>query len=161
MRRVLIAVTLLMVAACSSATKRSSPAASPVPGRPQGGAEVKAAGGALTAKSAVESFLTAVKNQDLQAMSMIWGNEKGLARDQFSREELEKRLVIMQCSLNHDTWSYASGLDGTTHPNEQDLRIELKLKDLKAQTMVTAVRGPSARWYVKNIDLTKLGDFCR
>ena len=161
MRRVLIAVTLLVVAACSSATKRSSPTSSPAPGRAEGAADVKAAGGALTAKSAVEGFLTAVKNQDLQAMSMIWGNERGLAREQFSREELEKRLVIMQCSLNHDTWSYASGLDGTTRANEQDLRIELKLKNLKEQTMVTTVRGPGARWYVKNIDLTKLGDFCR
>ena len=162
MRRVLIAMTLVATTACTStATKSSGTAGAPVSRAPAGSANLNAAGGAMSPKAAVEGFLLAVKNQDLQAMSMIWGNEKGLARDQFSREELEKRLVIMQCNLNHDSWSYAMGLDGTTRAGEQDLRIELRQKNLKEQTMVTTIRGPGARWYVKNVDLTKLGPFCR
>ena len=78
-----------------------------------------------------------------------------------TRDELEKRLVIMQCNLNHDSWTYATGLDGTTRAGEQDIRIELRQKNLKEQTMVTTVRGPTGRWYVKNVNLTKLGPFCR
>lgn len=160
MRRVLIAIALVAATACTSTSKSSAPAGG-TGNEPATSGNVNAAGGAASPKAAVESFLTAVKNQDLQAMSMIWGNEKGLARDQFSREELEKRLVIMQCSLNHDSWSYAMGLDGTTRAGEQDLRIELRQKNLKEQTIVTAIRGPAGRWYVKNVDLGKLAPFCR
>ncbi|MEO7996308.1 MAG: hypothetical protein ABI852_02625 [Gemmatimonadaceae bacterium] len=161
MRKVLIAVAMVAATACSSSSKSSAPAGAPASNAPAGSANLNAAGGALAPKAAVENFLAAVKNQDLQAMSMIWGNEKGLARDQFSRDELEKRLVIMQCNLNHDSWTYATGLDGTTRAGEQDLRIELRQKNLREQTMVTTVRGPTGRWYVKNVDLTKLGPFCR
>ena len=50
------------------------------------------------------AFSRQSRNRICRRMSMIWGTEKGLARDQMSREELEKRLVIMQCSLNHDSW---------------------------------------------------------
>ena len=92
---------------------------------------------------------------------MLWGTEKGLARDQMSRDELEKRLVIMQCSLNHDSWKVVSGLDGTTRVNEQDFRVELQQKNLKEQTIVTAVKGVSGRWYVMNAEITKLTSFCR
>ena len=159
MRKVLIAIALVAATACTSASKSNAPAGATR--SPAGNADLNAAGGTLTPKAAVEGFLTAVKNQDLQAMSMIWGNEKGLARDQFSRDELEKRLVIMQCNLNHDSWSYAVGLDGTTRAGEQDFRVELRQKNLREQTMVTTVRGPGARWYVKNVDLTKMGSFCR
>lgn len=159
MRRVLIAIALVAATACTS-SKSGAPAGA-TRNAPAGNADLNAAGGAMSPKAAIEGFLSAVKSQDLQAMSMIWGNEKGLARDQFSRDELEKRLVIMQCNLSHDGWSYASGLDGTTRAGEQDLRIELRQKNLKEQTMVTTVRGPTGRWYVKNVDLSKLGQFCR
>ena len=94
-------------------------------------------------------------------MSMIWGTEKGLARDQMSRDDLEKRLVIMQCSLNHDSWKYVSGLDGTTRVREQDFRVELQQKNLREQLVVTTVQGVSGRWYVMNADITKLTNFCR
>ena len=157
MRKVLLAVVLVLTGACSSASKSGPPPGAALPA-PSGAVN---AAGAASAKAAVESFLTAVKNQDLQAMSMIWGTENGLAREQMSRDDLEKRLVIMQCHLNHDSWSYASGLDGTTRIGEQDLRIELRQKNLKEQTIVTAVRGKSGRWFVKNIDVSKLDGFCR
>lgn len=151
MRGTLIALGLLFIAGCSPPSTRGAPA---------GSANTSVAAGARTSKTAVEGFLAAVKNQDLQAMSMIWGTEKGLARDQMSRDELEKRLVIMQCNLTHDSWKYATGLDGTTRAGEEDLRIELRQKNLKAQTVVTTVQGPGARWFVKNVDLTRLSDFC-
>lgn len=161
MRKILSTVVLVLAGACSSASKSAPP-----PGSAPGAANPapvgsSAAGGAGSARGALEAFLGAVKSQDLQAMSMIWGTENGLARDQMSRDELEKRLVVMQCNLNHDSWAYATGLDGTQRPNEQDLRVELKQKNLKAQTIVTTVRGKGGRWYVKNIDLAKLSGFCR
>ncbi len=160
MRRILIAVALLGIGACTSTSGSKMPAGAVIAAPGASGA-VNAAGGTDSPKAAVEGFLAAVKKQDLQAMSMIWGTEKGLARDQMSRDQLEKRLVIMQCSLNHDSWKIVSGVDGTTRINEQDFRVELQQKNLKEQTIVTAVKGVSGRWYVQNVDLTKLSSFCR
>jgi len=157
MRKVLLTVVLVVTGACSSASKSAPPRGAALPAA-SGSANST---GSASAKAAVETFLAAVKAQDLQAMSMIWGTEAGLAREQMSRDELEKRLVIMQCNLNHDSWSYAMGVDGTTRSGEEDLRIELRQKNLKEQTIVTAVRGKNGRWFVKNIDLSKLNQFCR
>ncbi len=51
--------------------------------------------GAASPREAVQSFLAAVKSQDLQAMSVIWGTSKGPARDQVDRAQLERRELIM------------------------------------------------------------------
>ncbi len=160
MRRILIAMVLMTLGACTSTSSGRTPpgAVLTAPGASGG---INAAGGASSPKAALEGFFTAVKKQDLQAMSMIWGTEKGLARDQMSRDDLEKRLVIMQCSLNHDSWKYVSGLDGTTRVREQDFRVELQQKNLREQLVVTTVQGVSGRWYVMNADITKLTNFCR
>lgn len=159
MRRILIAVALLGASACTSTSSSKAPPGavigSPVPGK------INVAGGTDSPRAAVDGFLAAVKKQDLQGMSMLWGTEKGLARDQMARDELEKRLVIMQCSLNHDSWKIVSGLDGISRVGEQDFRVELQQKNLKEQTIVTAVKGVSGRWYVKNAEITKLTAFCR
>jgi hypothetical protein len=109
----------------------------------------------------VEGFLAAVKSQDLQGMSAYWGSEQGLAREQMPREELEKRLVIMQCSLSHDAWQYTSNGNRLMNSREQDIGVELRQKNLKAETSVTTVKGPADRWFVKNVDLLPVGQFCR
>src|SRR5437870_2391707 len=101
MRRLLIAVALVSLGACVSSRPSSG-------SRPGGASSPASAIGANTPKGAVEGFLNAVKNQDLQGMSAYWGTEKGLAREQMSRDDLEKRLVIMQCTLMHDAWTYTN-----------------------------------------------------
>ena len=58
--------------------------------------------GAPAPRTALEQFLAAVRAQDLQAMSIIWGSEKGPARDLIERRELEKRELVMQCMLSDD-----------------------------------------------------------
>ncbi|MDQ6612318.1 MAG: hypothetical protein M3Y64_07790, partial [Gemmatimonadota bacterium] len=153
MRKILIAVAVLLVAACSS---------NPRPGTTvshQSG--TGATSGAPTAKAAVEAFMAAVKGQDLQRMSMLWGTEKGLARDQMSRDDLEKRLVVMQCTMTHDSWMFTGKPTLLRSSYEQDFEIELHQKNFKAQTTVTTVKGAGERWYVKNVDLVPLNQFCR
>ncbi len=155
MRKILIAGSLLMVAACTSNPR---PTTSSSGGRQSG---ATAASGAPTAKAAVEGFMSAVKGQDLQRMSILWGTEKGLAREQMSRDDLEKRLVVMQCTMTHDSWSFTGKPALLRSSFEEDFQIELHQKNLRAQTTVTTVRGAGDRWYVKNIDLLPLNQFCR
>ena len=46
--------------------------------------------------------LAAATLQDIQAISAVWGDEKGMTRDRIARDELEKRTLIMICVLGHE-----------------------------------------------------------
>lgn len=116
--------------------------------------------GAATGRAAVEGFLAAVKAQDLQGMSALWGNAKGLARDQLKREELEKRLIIMQCLMQHDKAVFSEERPRLQTGGRQEFVITLTKGTLSANTTIITIPGPGGRWLVEDVDVTKLRDFC-
>ncbi|WP_396218908.1 hypothetical protein [Gemmatimonas sp.] len=117
--------------------------------------------GAATGKSAVEGFLKAVKAQDLQTMSALWGTSKGAARDQMKREDLEKRLIIMQCTLTHDKWVFLEDRPRLQTGGRQEFQLELSQAQRSAKTSILTVSGPGNRWFVEDINLLPLKEFCR
>lgn len=94
-------------------------------------------------------------------MSGQWGNAKGLARDQFKRDELEKRLIVMQCLMQHDSYTYPEERARLVTGGRQEYLVELTRGNIKARTTFTTVTGPNGRWLVEDVDVTKLKDFCR
>lgn len=116
--------------------------------------------GAASGRGAVEAFLAAVKAQDLQSMSGLWGNAKGLARDQLKREELEKRLIIMQCLMQHDKAVFAEERPRLQTGGRQEFLMTLTKGKDSANTAIMTVAGPGGRWLVEDVDVTKLRDFC-
>jgi hypothetical protein len=117
--------------------------------------------GAVTGKAAVEGFLKAVKAQDLQTMSAVWGTTKGAARDQMKREDLEKRLIIMQCTLTHDRWTFLEDRPRLQTGGRQEFQIEMFQGQRSAKTSILTVSGPGNRWFVEDINLLPLKEFCR
>ena len=117
--------------------------------------------GAATPKAAVEGFLRAAKAQDLQTMSAIWGTAKGAARDQMKRDDLEKRLIIMQCTLTHDKWIYLEDRPRLQTGGRQAFQVELTQGQRSAKTSILTVSGPGGRWFLEDIDLLPLKEFCR
>lgn len=114
--------------------------------------------GAADPAGAVRAFLGAVKKQDLQAMSTLWGGPEGLARDQLARPELEKRELIMMCYLKHDRYDI---LGDAPDPNGgRVIAVKLALGQLSQSTNFQVVRGPQDRWYVKSFDIQQLQQFC-
>jgi hypothetical protein len=138
-----LVLALLVFAACrTSATPKG-----PMPGAP-------------APRAAVESFLSAVRAQDLQAMSAVWGSTKGPARDIIDdRAELEKRELVMQCYLNHDRFRILGDVPGDN--GGRVFRVELTKGNLTRATTFTTVPGPSERWYVLEADLNPVKDLCR
>ena len=118
-------------------------------------------GDAASGMAAIDRFLGGVKAQDLQAMSAVWGNAKGLARDQMKRDELEKRLVIMQCLLQHDRYVVAPDRARLAVGGRQEIQIDLTRGSLTARTKFVTLQGSDGRWVVEDIDLLPLKDFCR
>jgi hypothetical protein len=120
-----------------------------------GGSELT---GAPAARRAVEEFLVAVKAQDLQAMAVEWGTDKGPARDQLDRSELEKRLIIIQTCYEHDRFQVLDETPGQT--GERLVRVEITRGTRSKRPSFTTVQGPGGRWYVKDADFVTMQEMC-
>jgi len=126
-----------------------------------GGGAKPAAGvvGAVGPRQAAEQFLASIRAEDVQATSIIWGSTKGPARSLIKdRSELEKRILVMQCNLNHDSFRILSDLPGDAL--KRNLKLELRRGQLTAQTTMVATQGPNQRWFIENTDLAPLRGFC-
>lgn len=117
--------------------------------------------GATTSRGAVESFLASVRTQDLRGMSAVWGNEKGPTAGRIGREELEKRLIVIQCMLGHEKWQFTEDRARLVTGGRQEHMVELQQKQATAVTKMTTVSNPAGRWFVEDIDLGPMKDFCR
>ncbi|MGH7663058.1 MAG: hypothetical protein ACRENI_01985 [Gemmatimonadaceae bacterium] len=115
--------------------------------------------GAPTPRAAVERFLAAVRAQDLQAMSVIWGTRDGPARDEFERSQLEKRELIMMCFFDHESYRIVTEAPGQA--GSRVLQVELTKGPYRVATNFYAVPGPSDRWYVENADLEPVEALCK
>ena len=148
MKKLIMAAVLL--AACrTSQPVVASTSTAPATGNATGGAD---------AQGAVRAFMAAAKQQDLQALGGVWGNASGPARDAISREELEKRELIMMKCLRHDRYDIAG--DAPNPGGSRAMVVNLTYKDLSRSTNFVVVRGPSNRWYVEKFDLDPLQGIC-
>lgn len=148
MKKLLLAILLVGAATFASACASAPPAPSGVDMTP----------GAKTSVAAVERFFAAVHAQDLQAMSQVWGTSKGAARDNLERSELEKREVILQCYFNYDTFRVLS--ESPTSEMRRMVRVELERGGRTRSPVIYTVLGPNGRWYVENLDIAAVKDFC-
>jgi hypothetical protein len=142
----LVVGLLLAAAACRSPAGRGGDASAALTGAP-------------APRAAVERFMAAVSAQDLQALSTVWGNKDGPARDAMSRDELEKRELLMMCYLTHDRFRIVGEEPGMG--GRLGLRVEVTRGNLTRETSFLTVRGPAGRWYVENADLTNMQAFCQ
>jgi hypothetical protein len=114
--------------------------------------------GALTPQLAVDQFLKGANAKDIQAMGIVFGTKDGPARETMDRTELEKRLIILACYFNNDsnrTIGEERGVQG-----HRELRVELKKGNMTRVTTFYTIQGPGQRWYVDNIDIAAVRDFC-
>lgn len=114
--------------------------------------------GAVSPSLAVAQFLKGAKETDIQAMSNVFGTKAGPARETMDRTELEKRQVILACFFTHDSYRIlgdAAGVGG-----QRDVRVELKKGNVTRQPTFYVVQGPGQRWYVTNMEIAAVRDFC-
>ena len=61
-----------------------------------------------TATAAVENFMRAVNDSNLDAMASLWGTAKGPAAKTKQPPDYERRIVVMQSYLAHDDYRVQS-----------------------------------------------------
>ena len=165
MKRTLLAFFLLTACSKAATTTTTStgpvgaPAPAPGPATSTPPRSNDQATGAATARLAVEGFLNAVRAQDIQAMSGIFGTSRGPARDNMNREELEKRLIILQCYFNHDKFRILGESPG--EGGHRVVATELTRGTNQRTPRFYAIVGPQNRYYIDNMEIAAVRDFCR
>jgi hypothetical protein len=156
-------LALLLLAACTpkvATTTRTGPVE---PSRPSTATNqprpANIMPGAESARTAVEQFLTAVHAQDIQAMGVLFGTTRGPSRDNMDREELEKRLVILQCYFDHDKFRILGETVGDA--GHRIVTAELTRGANTRTPRFYTITGPGGRWYVDNMEIAAVRDFCR
>lgn len=117
--------------------------------------------GASTPKGAVEMMLTAAKMQDIQALSAVWGDEKGMTRDRVDRNELETRSIDLICLLKHDSEKVGEPMQASG--SRFIIPTELVQGTNSASTNFTVARSSAGRWLVTTFDVVSLQNkgFCK
>jgi hypothetical protein len=148
-----LSIALVLVAACHNAAATPSPSV-----RPAGAPVGSVSGGATSARAAVATFLAAARNEDLQAMAMVWGTATGPARNTIPREELEKRELIMMCFLRHDRYQLVADAGSTA--DQRRIEVEMEQGMVIRTTAFIVVPASDGRWYVQSFDMEAVRDFC-
>jgi len=151
-KKLLLAVLVLSACSHSTTTTTTGPGAPRTTTGPQ-------IPGAPSPRLAVEEFLTAVRGQDLQAMSAVFGTSHGPSRDNMDREQLEKRLIILQCYFMHDKYRILS--EGPGESSHRVFTVELTRGRLTRTPHFYTIQGPSNRWFVDNMEIAAVKEFCR
>jgi len=111
------------------------------------------------ARPALDAFLSAIRSKDLQALGANWGDKDGAIRDskRISRDELEKRELLLMCYFNHD--SYAVLNDEAAAGGERKMTVRLTKGTLNRTTDFLLASGPD-RWYVRSGNVEPVRDLC-
>jgi len=152
-------LALFILTACARAGTSTTTTTGPVGSAPVSPSTPSNATGAATPRAAVEQFLNAVRAQDIQAMSVLFGTTKGPARDNINRDELERRLIILQCYFSHEKFRILRESPGDN--NHRVFLVELtRGTNLRTPNFYT-IAGPGGRFYVDNMEIAAVRDFCR
>lgn len=112
-----------------------------------------------TPDATVTSFLRAVKDSNLTAMSQLWGTAEGSASETKKPDQWERRVELMQIYLNHDAARVvASGPETGGGVNRHTVTVELARAGCIRQVPFTVVRRNRGGWLVNEIELTAAGN---
>ncbi len=159
MKKTFLLALCLFAAACTRAATTTTTTTGPVGAQPPPSTSTSQLTGAPTARSAVEAFLNAVRAQDIQAMSVIFGTSRGPSRDNMNRDELEKRLIILQCYFMHDKFRIVG--ESLGEGGHRVIATELTRGTNTRTPRFYTIAGPGGRFYVDNMEIVAVRDFCR
>ncbi|UCG86443.1 MAG: hypothetical protein JSW71_21505 [Gemmatimonadota bacterium] len=114
-------------------------------------------------EAAVISFLSAVRAQDMNQMSDLWGSSAGPASERMDSQTLEQRLTVMRIYLEHEEY--------TIVPRPADMLVEVQAGEQAVFVRLTrkgctpvvpfTVAPYRGGWLIRNIDLEKAGNPAR
>ena len=131
--------TALVVAACGKSSAPVQPAKS--------------------AAAAVQGFMQAVADSNLDKMAGLWGTANGSAAKTKQPQDYEKRIAIMQAFLRNDSYRLTS--DVAEPDGRRALQVQLRREACTWNVPFVAVQTGAGDWLVNQVDLTKAGNPAR
>lgn len=139
-QRVLTLVATVLIAACSGAATSSAQTVSP-----QAGSE-----------AAVQGFLRAVADSNLDKMAELWGTSKGPAGTTRQPSDYERRILVMQAYLHGAEYRIISNARDGSSDDRRVLQVEMSRRGCDKIVPFTTTRSRKG-WVVSAIDLDMLG----
>ncbi len=102
-------------------------------------------------ETTVEAFLTAVNDNDLDRMALLWGDETGPSTRsrRISRDERRQRLIIMQRLLRSE--SRRLSVTDASQPGRRVIAAELTLGTRRFTVSFVCVETRAGGWLVREI----------
>jgi hypothetical protein len=139
-QRLLSLAIAVFVVACGGATTSTAQSAAP-----QAGAE-----------AAVQNFLRAVADSNLDKMAQLWGSSKGPAAKTHQPSDYERRLIVVQAYLRGADFRIISNSDDDSSKDRRVLQVEMTRAGCDEVVPFTTTRAGKS-WLVTAIDLDALG----
>jgi hypothetical protein len=113
-----------------------------------------------SARGAVEQFLQAVADSNLQKMASLWGTAAGPAARTNQPPDYERRIIVMQAYLkNEGTAITGDAPDG--EPDRHLVQVELRRQLCTRTVPFTVIKLADGSWLVNQVDLTAAGNPAR
>lgn len=148
MRKIVLLGLMLLAGAC-----RHSTVEEPV----STGVRPTEAGG--TPRLALDAFMAAIRTQDLQAMSLAWGDKNGPVRESktIARAEMEQREIYLMRCFRHDSFRVLGDVQATD--GERRLQVELT-RGTSRHTTDFFLAKSATRWYVRSATIEPVKEAC-
>lgn len=134
-------LTVLLLAACGGS--QSGPAPKPGPATPV---------------EAVQRFLQAASDSNLNAMASLWGTEKGSAGRTGQPSDYLKRMQVTQLFLNQVPYKVLRTMPYENDTRRQVVDVSLDRGACQRTVPIIVVQTDKDGWIINQIDLTKVGN---
>jgi hypothetical protein len=113
-----------------------------------------------SASAAVQNFMRAVADSNLDAMASLWGTAKGPAARTKQPADYERRIAVMRSYLVNDDWRIVSdGPEGTD--GRHAVQVQLRRQACTWNVPFGVLQLSDKSWIVNQIDLTTAGNPAR
>ncbi len=113
-----------------------------------------------TASAAVENFMRAVTDSNLNAMASLWGTANGSAARTKQPADYERRIVVMRSYLVNDDWRIVSDTpDGSE--GRHSVQVQLRRQACTWTVPFGVLQLSDKSWIVNQLDLTTAGNPAR
>ena len=125
-----------------------------------GGSGSAAVHPANTAAAAVENFLQAAADSNVDRMAALWGTARGPAATTHVPSDYERRIIVMQHYLRHETARIVSDVPETS-ADRHAIQVELRRQLCTWVVPFVALKSAGGTWLVNQVDLTAAGNPAR
>ena len=112
---------------------------------------------APAAEAALQAFLQAVTDSNVNAMADRWGTSRGSSSRTNNPQDYQKRIVIMQAFLRGSQYRVLSNDPVPGENNQRLIQVELTRSGCTNQVPFTMIRTGRGEWLVYQFNLELVG----